>query len=150
MKIFGMTCEVRYKTFKNRDIMHSRNTISEMSSSTRIRIGSSTLERMVSWYSATRCGCEGTILTSARRAMYFTMYQIKIWNGAQTILVTHTVWVRVSPPRMWRASSCMFASSVRPLFPLLCQFEGKRGDGECRGGQGCQHFFTEVGAYVGA
>ena len=30
----------------------------------------------------------------------------------------------------------MFASSVRPLFPLLCQFKGKRGDGECRGGQG--------------
>ena len=46
----------------------------------------------------------------------------------------------------------MFASSVKPLFPLLCQFEGKRGDGECRDGQGVGAgiFFTEVGAYVGA
>ena len=46
----------------------------------------------------------------------------------------------------------MLASSVRPLFPLLRHFEGKRGDGECRGGQGVGTgmFFTKVGTYVGA
>ena len=46
----------------------------------------------------------------------------------------------------------MLASSVRPPFPLLRQFEGKRGDGQCRGGQGVGAgiFFTKVGAYVGA
>ena len=44
----------------------------------------------------------------------------------------------------------MFASSVRPLFPLLHQFESKRGDGECRGGQGVPaFFFMEVGTYMG-
>ena len=43
----------------------------------------------------------------------------------------------------------MFASSVRPLFPLLHQFEGKRGDGKCRGGQGGHgHFFYGGGHLV--
>ena len=52
---------------------------------------------------------------------------------------------------MQQVSSHMLASSVRPLFPLLRQFEGKRGDGECRGGKGVGAgiFFMKVGAYVG-
>ena len=37
---------------------------------------SSTLDRIISWYSATKCGCEGTILTIAIKAMYFTVHEM--------------------------------------------------------------------------
>ena len=41
----------------------------------RMLISSSfTLDRIMSWYSATSSGCVGTILTIASRAMYFTAH----------------------------------------------------------------------------
>lgn len=50
-------------------------TIAVTRSNARIRIlisWSLTLASMVSWYSATRCGWDGTILVIASRAIYFT------------------------------------------------------------------------------
>ena len=50
-------------------------TMAETRSRARIRMlmsSSLTLERIMSWYSATSSGCVGTILTKASKAMYFT------------------------------------------------------------------------------
>ena len=49
--------------------------MAETRSSARIRMlmsSSLTLDRIISWYSATSSGCVGTILTIASSAMYFT------------------------------------------------------------------------------
>lgn len=65
----------RKHAFNTTQTDRKTQTMAETRSRARIRMlmsSSLTLERIMSWYSATSSGCVGTILTNASNAMYFT------------------------------------------------------------------------------